>query len=331
MRACGRSYVNLALFAPREDGRAAVRALAGDAAEAWTWLFCRVPRHALVYERLVDPLVYGITDASKDAAASPEHSLRGWRDAPPVYALPEGGRVAVRDIRSGEELVLDAYEVGVLLALSVADFCEQWHSWQDALFATAADGGGRMRYAGRCAHALWPGDGRPGLWLHTLSHVCRLVVAANDALAAAGDARRVPLPPVFERCSRVVSPEEQRACVDAYWSAATQLLLPADARDAEASLRAAIAACPAVGEPFVLLAQLLLQRGDWDAAAAAAAEGLRLLLDWGTAWDKRMPWGAWVACARVCAQGAAAHAWPAHDAPFGIINLGLVGTTRSSG
>jgi hypothetical protein len=304
-----------------------VRALAGDAAEAWTWLFCRVPRHALVYTRLVDPLVYGIdTSTSSASAPPPASSLLGWRDAPPSYALPSGGCVSVEDIRSGERIALDAYEVGTLLALSIADFAEQWHSWQDALFGVAGDGGGRMRYAGVPAgHSLWPGDGQPGLWLHTMSHVGRLVVAANEALAAAGDARRVAVPPVFDNCTRVLSAREQMVCRDAYVRASTTLFAPQHAAHAQAALLEAITACPAVGEPFILLAQLQLQAGAWDAAAASAAEGLRLLLAWGTAWDKRMPWGAWVAWARVCAQGAETRTWPGNDAPFGIINLGLVG------
>ena len=303
-----------------------MRALAGDAAERWTWLFCRVPRHALVYTRLVDPLVYGI--ASSDAPADappPPHSLLGWHDAPPAYTLPSRGALVVQDIRTSEDIALDAYEVGTLLALSVADFAEQWHGWQDALFGTAADGG-RLRYGrGGSAHALWPGDGRPGLFLHTLSHMARLVVAANEALAAGGDARRVPVPAVFARSTHVVSAAEEAACRDAYWRAATQLHLPAHAAEAEAALRAAVAACAAVGEPFVLLAQLHLQAARFEDAAAAAAEGLALLLAWGTSWDKRMPWGAWVAWARVLARAAKDRAWPAADAPFGVINLGLVG------
>jgi hypothetical protein len=300
-----------------------VAALAGAAAERWTWLFCRVPRHELVYTRLVDPLIYGIGTAAA-AAPPPASSLLGWRDAPPTYALPDAGAVTLKDIRTGEPLPLDAYEVGTLLALSIADFAEQWHGWQDALFETRADGG-RMRYAGTAAHTLWPGDGRPGLWLHTLSHVGRLVVAANAALAAAGDARRVAVPPVFGGCSYVVSAAQQSACAEAYWRASTQLATPEHAAAALQALQEAIDACPAVGEPFVLLAQLQLQAGDWAAAAASAAQGVNLLLAWGTCWDKRMPWGAWVAWGRVCAESAAKQAWPAPDAPFGIINLGLVG------
>lgn len=121
------------------------------------------------------------------------------------------------DIRSGEPIQLDAYQAGTLVALSIADFSEQWHGWQDEMFATAEDQG-RLRYTcpKRSARVLWPGDVRPGLFLHTLSHMGRLVVAANAALETDGDARRIPArtaaepacafaamrPPSRERCDR---------------------------------------------------------------------------------------------------------------------------------
>jgi len=298
-----------------------VARLAGADVEAWVHLFCRIPRHELVYTRLVDPLVYGIgTDGT---AQAPAGSLAGWRDPPPTYTLPDGGRVTLADIRTGEPVALDAYQVGTLLALSLADFAEQWHSWQDALFETERDGG-RMRYAGGAAHTLWPGDGRPGLWLHTMSHVGRLVHAANAALEAAGDERRVPVPPVFAGCTAVVSAAQQAACRDAYWRAATQLCGAEHAAEALSALEAAVDACPFVPEPHVLLSQLHLQAGRWKAADASATEAVRLLLQWGTCFDKRMPWGAWVAWARVCAQAAQSRAWPDAAHPFAILNLGLV-------
>ena len=320
--AASRSYVNLALFAPTAEGRAQVHALVGGEVEAWTWLFCRIPRHDLVYTRLVEPLVYGFEGGAPPATPPPSAGL-GWRDAAPTYALADGGRVTVADIRTAEPVHLDAYQVGTLLALSIADFAEQWHSWQDGLFETERDGG-RMRYAGAAAHTLWPGDGRPGLWLHTLSHVGRLVHAANDALAAAGDARRVPVPPVFDGCTVVVSPAQQAACRDAYWRATTQLSAPERADEARAAVEAAIEACPYVPEPHALLAQLHLQAGRWDQAAACAAQAVRLLLQWGTCFDKRLSFGAWVAWARVCADAARNRAWPAPNQPFAILNLGLV-------
>lgn len=298
------SFVNLALWSPDSAGRAALCDLLreaapadADAAEAWTWLFCSVPRHELVYTRLVDVLVYGI-EANKAApeGATPQ-SLLGWRDDPPNYVLPldeATGQLVppVRDIRSGEAIPLDAYQIGTLLALSVADFAEQWHAWQDALFGTEADGG-RMRYgeAIGSAHALWPGDGSPGLFLHTLSHVCALVRACNASLERRGDSRSVPLPNLFAGCTRVVSAAQQAACAAHYWAAATVFWRGAtdeEAASATDEVSRAIESCPFVGEPFVLRAQLRMQSTppDWAGAADDAASGLRLLLDWGTCWDK---------------------------------------------
>lgn len=37
-----------------------------------------------------------------------------------------------------------------------------------------------------------------------------------------------------------------------------------------------------------------------------------------------MPWGAWVAWARVLADSAQEKSWPTKAQPFGILNLGLV-------
>ena len=54
-----------------------------------------------------------------------------------------------------------------------------------------------------------------------------------------------------------------------------------------------------------------------------AQRGLALLLQWGTAWDKRLSWDAWVAWCRVLLQSARCEtAWP--QKPFGMLNVGLV-------
>lgn len=435
------SFVNLALFAPNEEGRAAVRELAGEEAERWTWLFCRVPRNELVYARLLDPIVYGGggNDKNDDGEEDgrPAHAAKRPRGdggcgpstttataappppppPPPDYSLLFPRSVTVMDIRDASVgIELDAYETGTLLALTILDFSEQWHSWQDGMFATLDDGGGRLRFSGKRAHHLWPGPGKPGLYLHTLSEMGRLVVAANARLEADGDPRRVPLPRPWASCSYVVSPEAQLEGRDLYWRAATELFdagaadfaaadeavaesraeaakeaaakatgsdcerdlalmagrearkraVAADDRglarenEAERALRECARLLPCVGEPRVLLAQLLLQRasrmswwsrrgdggGKGDGAAASAStsaspsnpaadacwrearqlaiEGLSLLLAWGTPWDKRFPWGAWCAWARVCADAGAARSWPGNGEPLRVINLGLV-------
>jgi hypothetical protein len=357
------SFVNLALFSPDEKGRKVVREMAGDEVERWTWLFCRVPRNELIYDRLVDPICYA------DGAA-----VTTTTSSAPDYSPDFPESITVADIRDGSPIKLDAYEVGVLLALTILDFSEQWHSWQDGMFATLEDQGGRMRYSGKRAHHLWPGPSKPGLYLHTLSLVGRLVVAANAKLEQLGDPRRVPLPKPWASCSYVVSREAQLQGRDLYWRAVTELFdagaaefqsaeeaADGDAakaaalwikgeereREAESVLRQCAKLLPCVGEPRVVLAQLLLQRavrlsstgdgkGDgksdaatvvdacWQEAGELAVEGLSLLLTWCTPWDKRFPFGAWCAWARVCAGAAKKREWPRNDEPLKVINLGLV-------
>ena len=64
-------------------------------------------------------------------------------------------------------------------------------------------------------------------------------------------------------------------------------------------------------------------RGESPAALTHARRGLQLLLEWGTAWDKRLSWDAWAAWTRVMLQTAeAGEGLPTRA--FGILNLGMV-------
>ena len=65
-------------------------------------------------------------------------------------------------------------------------------------------------------------------------------------------------------------------------------------------------------------------RDAWREAGELGVKGLSLLLAWGTPWDKRFPWEAWCAWARVCCEGARKKEWPRNDEPLRVINLGLV-------
>lgn len=47
------SYVNLAIFKAEEDGRSRLRGLVGEEAERLIHFFCVVPRHELIYEKLL--------------------------------------------------------------------------------------------------------------------------------------------------------------------------------------------------------------------------------------------------------------------------------------
>lgn len=64
-------------------------------------------------------------------------------------------------------------------------------------------------------------------------------------------------------------------------------------------------------------------RGEAPAALSHARRGLELLLEWGTAWDKRLSWDAWAAWTRVMLQTAEAGEGLSTRA-FGILNLGMV-------
>jgi hypothetical protein len=77
---------------------------------------------------------------------------------------------------------------------------------------------------------------------------------------------------------------------------------------------------PFVGEPHLVLAQVYHNMERYEEAGAEAEEGLKLLLEWGISWDKRMTWKACVSWGRVMLDKASE--WP-HTAA-GITNLGLV-------
>jgi hypothetical protein len=150
-----------------------------------------------------------------------------------------------------------------------------------------------------------------------------LLASANRRLEAAGDGRRFPLPPIFDGCSRVLGAAEELRARESYWRAVTELRGPGAQAEAMGDLASAVADNPFVAEPHALLAQLHLQAGDAAAAEAAALEALRLLCDWGTCWDKRMPWGAWVAWVRALLHRArSGEGWPTR--PFGVLNFGMV-------
>jgi hypothetical protein len=153
----------------------------------------------------------------------------------------------------------------------------------------------------------------------------RLLRSALQQLTQAGhpDAALWTLPPVFDHCTAVVTEADQEVALDLYCRVCDQLRGPDTQAEALQALEGCVAALPWAGEPYLLAAQLHLQAGRWAAAGAAAARGLTRLVEWGTPWDKRMPWEAWVAWGRVLLRGARTRTWPG-DA-FGMLNLGLVG------
>ena len=73
----------------------------------------------------------------------------------------------------------------------------------------------------------------------------------------------------------------------------------------------------------VLYASMIyLTNGRFEDAEREAEKGLKLMLEWGNPWDKRMTWEGWIAWNRVLLMKAKERSWP--NTSWGILNLGLV-------
>ncbi|RVX16293.1 hypothetical protein CK203_014521 [Vitis vinifera] len=129
------------------------------------------------------------------------------------------------------------------------------------------------------------------------------------------------IPPVLENCTRVLGAEEQIEATDLYWEAVCE----GSKRGldwAEKLLGRCVEKNPFVGEPHVVLAQIYLTNGRFEEAEREAEKGLKLMLEWGNPWDKRMTWEGWIAWNRVLLMKAKERSWP--NTSWGILNLGLV-------
>lgn len=209
--------------------------------------------------------------------------------------------------RQGEPVLLSRHDLGIFLVVTMADYAEQLYAWQDRLLGAPAPGG-----PGRAgAQALWPGENSPGLWMSLIAKLAQ----------RAAECGVEPLPPVLAGCTAGLSQAADRESRDLYWQVVCDDGSGDDERIIDL-LRRASAANPFVAEPHVLLSQMHLNHRRWDAALDEATTALRLLGEWGTSWDKRLSWEAWIAWSRVLAKGAREHDWP--ESPFGIISLGEV-------
>lgn len=339
------SYVNLAIFDPTTS-RAHVRGLVGGPAERLVHLFCVVPRQPLIHDdllfrypsdaELVEHL--RLSDASirelrERGASDPEEP---WRRKSREVIPPEG--VTVRHIKTGEPVAVSRRMVAVFLLMTMADFSDQLFSFQDALFGNAD---GRLEFSGNNPTAVWPGDGKPGLWVSSISRMGAIyALIAREEEIYREERRRaggldgpslerdedieLVVPPVLEGCTRVLGAGEQIEARDMYWEAVCvggQGGAEALER-AEGLLRGCVERNPFVGEPHLVLGQVYLGQGRWEQAEVEAEEGLRLMLEWGSCWDKRMSWEGWVAWGRVLLMKARERSWP--QSSWGVLNLGLV-------
>ncbi len=218
---------------------------------------------------------------------------------------------------------MDRASLAQFLVMTMADFCDQLYGWQDAMFDNSS---GRLEYRGNSFKQLWPGQCQPGLWLASLSRMGRLVRAcyAAELEARGGRAEDVPfvIPPVFDHCTQLLPEKQLIRSRDLYWQAVCHHSSEEQFDAAMALLQEAVGQNAFVAEPLVLMAQICLHRGEHERGRGLARQALVLLCCWGTCWDKRMSWEAWMAWTRVLVQGAKEGKFASSS--FGMLNLGLV-------
>ncbi|KAG0492011.1 hypothetical protein HPP92_005409 [Vanilla planifolia] len=328
------SYVNLAIFDPGTASRASLCLTLGEAAERLVHLFCIVPRQPLIHDNLL--FRYTDSELAEHLAASADPTRREseepWRRKICSLLPPQG--ITVKHIHTGDDVAVSRRVAAAFLLMTMADFSDQLFAFQDRLFE---NGDGRLEFAGSdVAGALWPGNGRPGLWMNSISRMGAIynLIAKEEEIyleerkkeLGVGEMKErdedieLVIPPVFEGCTKVLPAEEQKTARDLYWEAVAGGGMGGERE--EKLLRESCALNPYVGEPHVVLAQVYLGMGRWEEAEREAEKGLRLMLEWGSAWDKRVTWEGWVAWARVLLLKAQEENWP--TSPWGILNLGLV-------
>lgn len=369
------SYVNLAIFQPNVD-RQKVRDLIGDEAEELVHMFCIVPRQPLIHDNLLfhfsdEDLVCALKESEKtlqEAEAEDltlkkleleekngnwidkihdkfeilktqvdgeldEIFLPEWRKKIQKILPAEG--VAVKHIRTGEDVQVPRRLVAIFLFMTMADFIDQLFSFQDNLFDNS---NGKLEWSGNNWTALWPGDGKPGLWVNSISRMGALynLIVREEKLYQREEGRKngeklskrgfeeieLVIPPVFDHCRAVVSPTDQITARDLYWEGVCMAPSEKVHEKAQPLLVKSCELNPFVGEPHTVLAHTLLSQGRYEEAEKESERALKLMLEWGTNWDKRMSWEGWIAWTRVLVMKAKEKSWP--HTSWGILNMGLV-------
>lgn len=214
---------------------------------------------------------------------------------------------------NGEMLILTKEQVGTFLVVTIADLAEQWFSWQDEVMSGYPFNMQKIEINTHWSAGLWPGPVRPSESTPSLLSQLALKLPQFD----------LQLPPIFNRCTQLLSPEDNAASVALYWQVISQeMRLSATPNDAIQLLRASLGHNPSFAEVHLMLAQLHLVKQEFTIAEYHANQGLQLLCDWGTSFDKRVAWTGWVAWARILVQRAHQQEWPTHLQKLN--NLGLV-------
>nr|XP_043613805.1 uncharacterized protein LOC122585741 [Erigeron canadensis] len=339
------SYSNIVLFDPQTtDGRQTVRDHIGDNAERLAHLFCILHRQSLIHKQIMcqfteAELIGEYLQESKISLANANEkgifsNEEKWRKK--IQSLvPENG-VMGRHYKTGEEITVSRRMIGVFLLMTLADISEQYFGFQDVLYDNS---NGRLELIGSRYDTLYPGNGKPGLWMNAASRmaaVYMLLVREETILMCenkrgCGNHRdedielvvTTLIPPVFEKCSKILDASDQIKARDLYWEVVCDDGCDQVKKDkGEEMLAKCIELNPYVGEPHVLLGQFYLSKGRFEEGEKEVEKGLSLLLEWGCSWDKRISWEGWVAWCRVMLNQAKDKSWP--QTAWGVINLGLV-------
>ena len=312
------SYVNLALFDPNvESERKLVQDLIGSKAEDLVHMFCIIDRQEVVINTLLK---------------------NGF--------IPKGGLTVPHIRNASEHIYLSPETLRMLLVFTMADTADQYFGWQDQMFGGGGYKGsmiipGQDNEENHRSTSVWPGLSRPGLWMSYLSELGRVARTfrpewrrqGEEDLDSRSDEPVLNFPPVFDNCTKVLSVEDEAEAIDLYWSVMSKESHPESDEDLRretendiAALNSCIAKNPWIFEPHVLLAQKHLHLNHFTQAEQALQRALKIQVQWGTPWDKRLSFGAWVAWTRVLLLRAKEHKpWPRNA--WEVNNQGLVQIT----
>jgi hypothetical protein len=291
------SYVNLALFDPEDTKeRNLTTELIGTDAEELVHIFCSIDRQSIVVETI----------------------LKNGE-------IPESG-LLVPHLRHYEENVFLSSEVlYILVIFTMADIADQYFGWQDSLFGGEETVNSMLipieSIDSHESTSIWPGLSQPGLWMSYLSQIGSIAQTYALSQGEASVFLAIRIPPVFESCTQILLRSDEIKARDLYWSVVTGEIRNFD--DMIVALETSVKYNPWTFEPHVLLAQKYLHINNFTEGEASASRALNLQRQWGTAWDKRMSFAAWVAWTRVLLQRAKDQLkWPANS--WEVNNFGLV-------
>ncbi|KAL0372745.1 UNVERIFIED_CONTAM: hypothetical protein Scaly_0956100 [Sesamum calycinum] len=210
------SYVNLAIFPPSSAGRDTVRAYVG---------LPQSDAELIEHLRSSEISLNKIREGEQE-----EGEEKGWRVKIQSICPSEG--IKVKHIKTGEDVLVSRRLVAVFLLMTMADFSDQLFSFQDVLFENS---NGRLEFSGNATlTSLWPGDGKPGLWMNSISRMAaiytlivreeemfRSTEMKNGRVLPAGrdEDLELVIPPVLEGCTKVLDSKDQIVARDLYWEA----------------------------------------------------------------------------------------------------------------